>query len=186
VTCSCKELESQYSEDQCKCVKYREHFPDCKCEDESVSDHSPGRVADQEILVRAVFSELKVGSDGEETPASFLADPLNRGLSVDRLKYLNDNSLVSSKRKDSRYEGYLRFTGARCRSVRSLLHNEHRLFCVYDSGTKHNPYHADICQNMYLQPGVENRKLKMKRFRWQLWKTFRELKEFPSELLESQ
>ncbi|MDE0252739.1 MAG: hypothetical protein OXI36_02310 [Gammaproteobacteria bacterium] len=142
-------------------------------------------MADQEILVRTVFSKFKVGSDGDQTPASFRVDPLKRGLSVDRLKYLNDNSLVSSKREDPRYEGYLRFTGASCSSVRSLLHNEHRLFCVYDSGTKNNPYHADICQNLNLG-GVENRRLKMKRFRWQLWKTFSELKEFPSELLKSQ
>lgn len=182
MTCSCKELESQYSDDQCKCVKYREQFPDCKCEDESVSDHSPGRVADQEILVRTVFSEFNVGNDGDPTPASFRVDPLNRGLSVDRLKYFNDKSLISSKREDPRFKDYLRFTGASCSSVRSLLHNEHRLFCVYDSGTKHNQYHADICQNIYLQPGVENRKREMKRFKWQLWRTFSELKEFPSEL----
>ena len=185
MTCTCKELETRYSEDQCKCVKYREQFPDCKCESDSVSDHSPGPVVDNEVLVRTVFSEWKVGGDGYATPAGFRDDPPKRGLSVDRLKYSNDNSLVSMKRKDPRYKNYLRFTGATCSKVRSLLHDARRLHCVYDSGTKDNPYHADICQNIYIPSGTAGRNLLKKRFLWQLWKTFSELKEFPSELVQS-
>ena len=183
MTCSCKELEAQYGEDQCKCVKYREQFPDCKCESVSVSDHSPGPVTNHEVLVRTVFSKWNVGGDGHATPAGFRDDPPTRGLSVDRLKYLNDNSMVSAMREDPRYTGYLRFTGARCSSVRSLLHEASRLFCVYDSGTEDKLHHADVCQNVYLQHGADNRKKIMKRFAWQLWRTFSELKEFPSELV---
>ena len=107
--CSCIDLESQHGHGQCKCSHYRQHFPDCACEGESVSHHSPGLVEDDEVLVRTVFREGVVDSDGRPKPSYFRRDPESRGFSVDRMRIVNPQSLAMSKKADSRYNGYVGF-----------------------------------------------------------------------------
>ena len=60
-------------------------FPDCACENESVSKYSPGTVVDSEILVRTLFRGQQIGPDGRLKPAYFRPDPATRGFSVDRV-----------------------------------------------------------------------------------------------------
>ena len=173
MSCSCLELEAQYGEDECKCARYREKFPDCACERESVSEHSPGPVADSEVLVRTLFLESHVDPLGRVKPAYFRRDPEGRGFSVDRVHYWTDpQTLKSEKCADSRYDGYLRFIGICAKDLKELLEREKRLFCVYDSGTSENNFHADICQNLYIEPGAPDRKNRMMDIAWHLRNTF--------------
>ena len=162
VPCSCVELEIQHGQGQCKCVQYRNHFPNCACERGSVSQHSPGPVEDHELLVRTVFREKFVDSDGRLIPSYFRKDPGARGFSVDRMRFVDPVSLVNSKKLDYRYEGYLGFIAARAGDVRALVSDDGtRLFCLYDSATADNNAHSDLCQNVYLKKGVENRSSRM-------------------------
>ena len=171
--CSCIELEIKYGQGECKCTRYRQYFPDCKCERESVSEHSPGPVKDNEVLVRSLFRKQHIGKDGRVKPTYFRREPPNRGFSVDRLALVGAKSLVESKRTDGRYMGYLRFTAARSSDVRAAkIEDGTRLFCVYDSATVENRAHADICQNVNIPSGTENRKQRMMEFAWELRHVF--------------
>ena len=172
MSCSCMELEAQYGQDNCKCARYREKFPDCACERESVSEHSPGLVTDSEVLVRTLFRQEDIDQDGRLKPAYFRRDPEARGFSVDRVLPMGPELLKSSKCADARYNGYLQFIAARAKDLRDLLEQEKRLFCVYDSGTAENNFHVDICQNLIVEPGAPNRKMRMLDIAWQLRSTF--------------
>lgn len=172
MSCTCMELEAQYGLGECKCARYRERFPDCACENESVSKYSPGTVADSEVLVRTLFSNQQIGPDGRLKPAYFRPDPASRGFSVDRVALMGSEALTSAKRTDARYNGYLQFMATRTRDVRGLLEDGKRLFCVYDSGTVENNFHADICQNVFIEPGAQSRKARMMEIAWQLRSAF--------------
>ena len=173
MSCTCMELEAQYGQGDCKCARYRERFPDCACENESISEYSPGTVADSEVLVRTLFRDQQIGPDGHLKPAYFRPDPATRGFSVDRVALVGSEALKSAKRTDPRYSGYLQFIATCTRDIRGLLEGGKRLFCVYDSGTVENSLHADICQNVLVEPGVQNRKTRMMEIAWQLRSAFR-------------
>ena len=172
MSCSCAELEAQYGQGDCKCAHYRERFPDCICEHGSVSEHSPGPVDDGEVLVRTLFREQQSDADGHLKPVYFRHDPASRGFSVDRVLLMGAESLTSSKRTDARYNGQLQFIATCTKDVRGLLDRGKRLFCVYDSGTVENSFHADICQNVHVEPGTPNRKARMMEIAWQLRSAF--------------
>ena len=173
MSCTCLELEAQYGQGDCKCARYRERFPDCACECESVSEHSPGAVDDSEVLVRTLFREQQIDRDGHLKPAYFRPDPATRGFSVDRALLMGPEPLKSSKLTDARYNGYLQFIATCTKEVRGLLEGGKRLFCVYDSGTVENNFHADICQNVHVEPGAQDRKARMMEIAWQLRSAFR-------------
>ena len=184
--CSCIELETKYGQGDCKCARYREHFPDCACEQESVSEHSPGPVDDREVLVRTLFSDQQIDRDGRPKPSYFRPDPATRGFSVDRMLLASPESLASSKEADARYNGYLRFIATRSKDVRALaLDDRKRLFCVYDSATAENNAHADICQNVYVEPGAQDRKRRMMEIAWQLRHAFHPPQPVPPTSLTS-
>lgn len=178
-------LESQYGQGDCKCARYREEFPDCKCEQESVSKHSPHTVSDSEVLVRTLFREQQIDRNGRLKPTYFRPDPATRGFSVDRVLLVEPESLKLSKRTDARYNGYLNFIATHSRDVRKLLEDGRRLFCVYDSATAENKAHADICQNVYVEPGSQNRKSRMMEIAWQLRSAFRPPQPVPPASLAS-
>ena len=172
MSCTCLELETRYGQGDCKCTRYRERFPDCECEHQSVSKHSPGPVDDSEVLVRTLFREQPIDPDGHLKPAYFRPEPEARGFSVDRVLLMGPESLMSSKRTDARYSGCLQFIATCAMDVRGLLEGGKRLFCVYDSGTVENRFHADICQNVHVEPGVQNRRALMMEIAWQLRSAF--------------
>ena len=152
---------------------YRDYFPDCACEEGSVSEHSPGPVESDEVLVRTLFQDDVVDAEGRPKPSYFRRDPTSRGFSVDRMRVVDPQTLMANKRADHRYSGYLGFLAARSGDVRALRSDDGtRLFCLYDSATSDNKAHSDICQNVYFGPGVENRKNRMMEFAWQLRHAF--------------
>lgn len=173
MSCRCMELEAQYGQGECKCTHYREKFPDCACERQSVSAYSPGPVADSEVLVRTLFRQQQIDRDGRLKPAYFRRDPQARGFSVDRVLLMGPEALKASKRIHARYNGYLQFIATCAKDLRELLESEKRLFCIYDSGTVENNFHADICQNLHIEPGAQHRKARMMEIAWHLRSAFR-------------
>src|SRR5262245_41322742 len=89
----CKELEQQHGGGGCKCEHYRRLFSGCTCESESVSDHSPGLVGDDQRIIRTLYSPVYINPDtGEVTPAAF-SDAAGRGLSVNRAALITPEAL---------------------------------------------------------------------------------------------
>ena len=153
-------------------MHYRDHFPDCACEQGSVSEHSPGPV-DDEVLVRTLFQNALVDDDGRPKPSYFRRDPASRGFSVDRMRVVDPQSLMANKQADHRFTGYLGFIAASGRDIKALVSGDGtRLFCLYDTATAENEAHADICQNLHLEPGTKDRKSLMMEFAWHLRHAF--------------
>ena len=169
MSCSCTELETQHGQGKCKCAHYRRQFPDCQCEHESVSRYSPGPVQDDEVLVRTLFRSQITDQSGRLKPTYFRPEPTSRGFSVDRVSLVGSESLAAAKRTDARYNGYLQFIAARSSDLRAATINDgKRLFCIYDSAIADNTAHADICQNVHIASGEQNRKERMMEFAWRL------------------
>jgi hypothetical protein len=173
MSCPCKELERQHGEAGCKCVHYREQFPCCECEKCSVSDHSPGPVQDDEVLIRTVYSPVQINREtGEVDPVHFRHDALERGLSVNRKLHISEAELQAKieakiardmdegKNRDGSYK----VVTARCGDIKSLVAEDgRRQFCVYDTAKPDDVSHADVCLAIDAPPGTPSRKhLRMK------------------------
>lgn len=178
--CRCKELERKYHDRGCKCIRYREEHPACECERYSVSDHSPGLVRDDELLIRTLYSPYQINEKGTATPASF-RDALERGLSVNRKSFISEADLrkrIEGKIERDRKEGkerdeFYRVVTARCGDVRQLLSEDgERLFCVYDTASQEDVSHADVCQALDPPPGTPNRKMLRKKTSTRLFDVF--------------
>ena len=183
---SCRELEAHFRNDDCKCEHYRKHFPNCKCESESVSDHSPCVVRDEEILIRTVFNPKNIDPDGRLKPGYFRGRLGKSGFSVDRLCITDDESLILRKRQLQTHGGHLSFSGGRCIDIRHVRNIDgRRLFGIYDTATRENDAHADICQNVYYDSGTASRKRKNLEIADQLRDIFSVCVESPSHCFPS-
>ena len=129
--------------------------------------------------MRTLFREHHIGPDGHVKPAYFRPEPATKGFSVDRVLLMGPEPLKSSKCTDARYNGYLQFIATYTKDVRELRKGGKRLFCVYDSGIAENIFHADICQNLDIEPGAQNRKSRMMAIAWQLRSAFRSPRRVP-------
>ena len=147
MTCECKELEREHGQGSCKCVHYRESFPNCECEQVSVNDYSPGPVEDGEILIRTLYSSVHFDKQTNEIRPTAFDDVRRRGLSVDRKTHIAGRDLVAKtldkiqrdvaagKRRDDCWGLIV----ADARSIRLLLAEErNRSFCIYDTATGDN------------------------------------------------
>lgn len=155
----CKEIFSSRREEGCPCCEaVAAEFPEFECEHCTVSDHSPGSVADDENVRRLVFSPLHLNTDGSFTPAAF-QDAANKGASVDRVAFCSDAETHSrgiakaeckraSGNDSVRYVGFATASVAHVRAIRVATQagSERRAFGVYDSAIPENIAHADLCQ----------------------------------------
>ena len=135
------------------CSHFREQFPDCVCEQESVSPHSPSSVDNGEMLLRLIFSPLHINDEtGEVLPAAF-SDVANKGLSINRLEHSSLDEIdkkghakAQNDNANGKQREYLGSVRARCGDIRGLSADEARLFCVYDTAVEDNTAHGDVCQ----------------------------------------
>lgn len=139
-----------------KCKVIRQQFPNCECEDESVSPHSQGVVLSFEYLARSVFSPIHIDLEGNLLP-TIVDDAANKGMSVNRQHHISSdelNSIGENKAQNDRMNGisdrqYLGYSYAKCEEIRSLIENGKRVCCIYDTATENTRSHADICYNFY-------------------------------------
>ena len=176
----CKKIASQSR----KCEAYRSLAEDCICEKESVSKYSSGSVQDEEYLIK-IYSPIHVDEEtGRLKPLAF-EDSSTHGMSVNRKSHISKKDLeekIAQKLKIDENRGKKRTCKgaaiAKCSDIRTLMQKgedlEIRLFCVYDTATKKDKSHADICQ------AVSGRKAGS-RARRKLQKVF---SEFPVDLNE--
>lgn len=180
--CQCKELERRHHGSGCKCIHYREVYPDCECEKYSVSDHSPGLVENCELLIRTVYSPIQINqATGQVDPAFFRNDALKRGLSINRKLHVSQADLrkrIECKIARDRNAGkerdeFYRVVTARCGDVRRLVSEDgERLFCVYDTASEEDVSHADICQSLEPPPGTPDRRMLSKKISSRLFDVF--------------
>ena len=166
--CSCKEIERQYGDSDCKCVHYRERFPDCECENKSVSDYSPEPVSGEEVLIRTLYSPAQINQEtGIVDPTHFRHDALKRGLSVNRKDHISEidlRAMIEAKIARDREQGkirddFYRVVTASCGKIREIREeDERRLFCVYDTAREDDASHADVCQAIDPPPKTIDRK----------------------------
>lgn len=182
MSCPCKEIERRYGGSDCKCVHYRDLFPNCECENGSVSDHSPGLVQDDEVLVRVLYSPHYINKEtGEVTPAAF-ADARTRGLSIRRKTHISEKDhrakieekVAVDQAAGRNNDGFWRVVYTRCTDVRNLKldNGGGRAFCVYDTATEDDSSHADVCQAFDLPPHTEGRNVLRIKLRSQLFEAF--------------
>ena len=182
MTCRCKELERKYRDSGCKCIHYREEYPGCECEKYSVSDHSPGLVQNDELLIRTVYSPIQINQEtGQVNPAFFRNDALKRGLSINRKHQVSEADLrrkieckiVRDRNEGKERDDFYRVVTARCSAVRRLVSDDgERLFCVYDTASEEDISHADICQALDPPPGTPDRKMLSKKMSSRLFDVF--------------
>ena len=143
----------------------------------SVSEHSPGRVRDEETLARLVFTPLFLDEDTGGPTTAALKDAATRGLSVDRLELVgqrevHQRGLEKEKTTNARRGGvnvvsYAGFVHVPCGAVRGLWDEDVRQFFVFDTATSENHAHADICHARFAND------LKRRLARTALMKAFR-------------
>jgi len=141
----CKIVSNQYN----RCKKLGIQFPHCACEQHSVSSYSPGEVQDDEYLVRLIFSPTHFNEQtGKLKPFAFF-DCKDKGLSVNRMQYTSVEELKQTAVFISHGRQIVGVVVAKCADIRAIVDEENeRAFCVYDTATKNNQSHADICQTV--------------------------------------
>jgi hypothetical protein len=139
---NCKKIANQHNRCKALCLQ----FPHCTCEQHSVSPHSPGVVQDEECLVRLIFSPTHFNEQtGKLKPFAFF-DCKDKGLSVNRMQYTSVEELKQMAAFISHGRKIIGVVVAKCADIRAVLDEHERAFCVYDTATKNNQSHADICQ----------------------------------------
>lgn len=140
--------------------KIDQAFPDCVCEQHSVSEHSPGRVNDGETLVRLIIWPGHVDKNSGIDPKAFSGAD-SKGLSVNRDDHCSDEQVRTAveawvKIRRERLERnpntspellnqWHGVSVCNCETIRRLPGSEGlKAFCVYDTADGTNPYHADI------------------------------------------
>lgn len=143
--------------------------PACACENYRMSRHSPGRIVNEESLVRFVFNPVHLTKQNKIKP-SFFSHVHNRGCSIqraDKLKLEEALSLVTrflEVREDRVWIGAL---NGKCADVRqtTTLSQLHRACAVYDSAERQNPAHAELCQTEFVIDEADEAQLRFELMR---------------------
>jgi hypothetical protein len=164
LTQRCRDCQARLKDDNRRAEKFGAEHPGCVCDAVSISEHSPGRVEDDEQLARVVIEPKHINADGTIETAS-LRDACQNGLSLQRRSYVDDTGLtafgenvakLAREREEAaarekgrqpetrKFGGVVFFEAGRVRRHRPA---ELIRFCVMDSAEEATPFHADITAN---------------------------------------
>jgi hypothetical protein len=137
-----------------RAVRLDEACPACKCADVSVSEFSPGPIANPELLVRLLLAPQHMSK--KRTPkAAALSDAETHGMSLFRDEHATDQHIITraellvyrarASNPKAGVFGVLRMVSGQ---VREYRHQQDTLqsYCIYDTGLPENPSHAEIFQ----------------------------------------
>ena len=134
--------------------------PECRCQEHSVSEHSAGRVEDDEVIARILVAPQHMGGKGKPRAAA-LVDAERNGLSLFRMDRAKDHeirtaaeALVARARASQGDKphragvfGVLVMRGGTIR--RCEREGEGRpCYCLYDTALADNRGHAEIFQRV--------------------------------------
>lgn len=151
---SCQELFASVAKDSQKAEKIDAQSPDCACESHSVSEHSPGPVANDETVWRIVLSPVHYDAASGKVKELAFDDASNKGLSVQRLVVLGseDGIRACGLRQATLKPGRIfEFAcGASAVDIRAIRGPEDGgRFCIYDTAETNDTGHADVCQTRH-------------------------------------
>lgn len=125
------------------------HAPDCCCEPHKASKYSPRPVDSNELLTRfAISPRHKANANGAVKPSIFSQVTTN-GCSVQRESIADDDEIVSFVKRSVNTDelGWLGVLEGRCdqlRRINLMRQPGHQSVCVYDTGERLNPSHAEL------------------------------------------
>lgn len=147
---SCRDVVQQGTS---RCAAFAK-WEECQCEQVQTTEFSPGPVLNEEILIRHIFSPLHFDQETRTLKPAAFADIWGVGFSVTRqahstleqFKSLTAFLLGIKQQKNPQAElvCLLSISVDTMRAMRCSSDNG-RLLCVYDTGSKSNPAHADLC-----------------------------------------
>ena len=152
---SCRDAFQEAAAAADPCRHLSQNQPGCVCEAESVSAHSPGVIANTELLARLIYSPLHVDPTTGLTTELAFSDVKDKGLSVQRLTHATQaevRAIGAKKLADDHARGktdrqYLGIVTADVSQIRAEAYPEAaRAFCAYDTAGPGDPAHADVCQ----------------------------------------
>ena len=151
----CHRVDRETREDPSKArervKEFNRHCPDAACEQFSFENGSPGRVEDNEAVVRIHFSPRDFNKDGVLLPAAF-SDVSSVGLSVVRDQASEEEFVRAARQRLANLPGHgvASVSSATARDIRGLMytggvHAKHaRAFAVYDTAEVGLPKHAEV------------------------------------------
>lgn len=124
----------------------------------SCSIHSPGKVADDEHLMRQLAHPVFVDRDTREIKAAAFSDVFNHGMSVERSRYWSEEearkrgleraeAFNANQTDPAKQRAFVAFAVLNAGEVRSLKTDadDQRCLAVYDTALEDVPAHADVC-----------------------------------------
>lgn len=148
---TCQDLFVGLAHDPRKAEKIDAASPNCACEVEKVSPHSPGPVSDVETVWRLILSPVHYDTETGKVKELAFADASNKGMSVQRLVVLGGEDAIRAqgiqRAQGKPGQSFECAIGADVRVVRAVRgEGGEGRFCVYDTATADDAAHADICQ----------------------------------------
>jgi len=145
-------------------------------EKSSQSEFSPCIISNDEKIARVIFSP-KHYSDGEVVALAFQQIFSPDGMSVLRLNYFFENSLIKTikllqKDDENQYTGYV---SASVSDIRNVIQNGFRVFYILDTAREDRVGHADIFSiRLPIEMGL-SKKILNKYIRHRIAEAFNEL-----------
>jgi len=125
----------------------------------TVSDYSPGKVLNSEIIGRQIHSPIHINEEKPNQLNNFaFEDMINKGLSINRFKYShksdlhkrgrekaeNDRLGKNASQKPKPERKYIGLAIANVKEIRDTFEEEKRCFTIYDTASSDCPSHADL------------------------------------------
>ncbi len=141
-------------------------FPDCMCENHSVSNDSVGPVCDNEFLIHLIMSPVDVDEITSELKPEVNREAATRGMSCFRMEAISNSEChrLGAQRellKNNKHK-YQGFVAIRTREVRGLLSASSKAYCVYDTALPDEKRHSDVMCAL-------REKAKIKEYQIKLW-----------------
>lgn len=146
---SCADLNNATEDQQDRVDQFADAKPGCACEYDSLSEHSPGLIGDEETILRVVCVPMHVHSKKAVLKSSFFSHIASYGASVQRLEHSKDDELVAcveglvSGAENRVWLGYVQTTAQAIRGLEVRKGGEQSL-CVADAALASNRAHAEI------------------------------------------
>jgi hypothetical protein len=155
---ACRDFFAEHAEDKQK-VKALQKVPDALAwEEEIASEHSPGIVKNEELIVRQVTHPTFFDDATQKIKPIWFDDVTNKGFSSDRLAFTTVEQVVeraqaraeerNAKPENSeKHPVTVHSLGKLAVSrIREVACDDSRAFGVYDTALSENIAHADVCQ----------------------------------------
>ncbi len=144
----CKQVNSSTTSLDNRVESFATLKPGCECESDTLSEHSPGLIKNDELIVRMVVSPMHISkSQPNVVKPNFLSHSETKGVSMQRLPLASTEELANCVNALTKKTGtaWLGFAQASAENIRNIgVKNGEQVYCVADAALEHNKAHAEI------------------------------------------